>query len=322
MTVRLRPLAEADPIPGVDPHSTPVALGAEATHRGGRAIVAEVEVDGLHVAYPLLLEPGGPTGVLARTAEYGGPFPRAGSPDVARLGAVRAELDRALARHGVVSEVFMLAPDLAGRDAVATAWNTADGKEIRVVAPDAVANGEGLRKGRRSDLARARREAAVTVAELDASTAHDFAARYAAAMDGLGAAERWRRDGAFFAALATAGTLHAEAANEVGGSAAIFLVAEARASYAFSARWGTSGTTTTLALHEACRVLADRGVASLTLGGGATDGPDDPLLEFKRSWGGRAVPFRIGARVYDPAAHAALVAAGAARPLPEGAVRP
>jgi hypothetical protein len=322
MTVRVRTLDASAPIRGVDPHATPTALRADATQRGGRAVVVDVDVPGLRVAYPLLLEPAGPTGFLARTPEYGGPWPTTGTMDAQHLAAVRAALDLALPEHGVISEVFMLAPDLPARDVVAGAWKTTDGKEIRVVEPAAVVRGEGLRKGRRSDLARARREATVAVSPLDADAARLFAARYAVAMDEKGADDRWRRDARFFSGLADGDTLHAIAQTDGGGAAAIFLVAGPRASYAFSLRWGTSGTATTLVLHEACTVLASRAVHSLSLGGGATDAPDDPLLEFKRSWGGRAVPFRIGARVYDPAAHDALVSAYSARPLPVGAVCP
>jgi hypothetical protein len=322
MTVRLLPCAEAAPIPGVDPHAAPAALQAEAAQRWGRAVVAEIEVPALRVAYPLLLVPGGAHGVLARTPEYGGPYRRAGRVDARTLAAVRTELDRALPDHGVVSEVFMLAPDLPARDLVAAVWSTADGKEIRVVDPAAVAAGDGLRKGRRSDLARARREADVAVRSFDGGAVDEFAVHYARAMDAMQAADRWRRDRAYFGALAGGNTLYAEARTEGGGAAALFLTAGPRASYAYSVRWGASGTATTLVLHEACVALATAGVLTLTLGGGATDASDDPLLEFKRSWGGEAVPFRIGARVYDPDAHAALVEADAARPLPVGAVRP
>jgi hypothetical protein len=322
MTVRLFPSDEAAPIPGVDPHAGPAVLRAEAAERRGRAVIAEVEVPALRAAYPLLLVPAGAGGVLARTPEYGGPYPRAGRMDARTLAAVRAELDRALPDHGVVSEVFMLAPDLPERDLVAEVWSATDGKEIRVVDPGVVAAGDGLRKGRRSDLARARREATVTVGSLDDGTADDFAGHYARAMDTKQAADRWRRDRDYFAALTGDAPLYAEARTEGGGAAAIFLTAGPRASYAYSVRWGASGTATTLVLHEACVALADAGVLALTLGGGVTDASDDPLLEFKRSWGGEAVPFRIGARVYDVDAHAALVAADVARPLPVGAVRP
>jgi hypothetical protein len=322
MTARLLPCEEAAPIPDVDPHAAPAALRAEAGERRGRAVVAEVEVPGLRVAYPLVLLPGGAGGVLARTPEYGGPYPRAGRLDARTLAAVRTELDHELALHGVVSEVFMLAPDLPARDLVAAVWSAADGKEIRVVDPGAVAAGDGLRKGRRSDLARARRETTSVVRSFDHRDASEFAAHYARAMDAKRATERWRRDHAYFDVLVEGSPLYAEARNAGGGAAAIFLTAGPRASYAYSVRWGASGTGTTLVLHEACAALAAAGVQSLTLGGGSTDESDDPLLEFKRSWGGRAVPFRIGARVYDGDAHAALVAADAARPLPVGAVRP
>ena len=126
VSVRLLPLAEADPIPDVDPHSGPTALAAEAAERGARAVVAEVAVPGLAVACPLVLEPAGPHRFLARSAEYGGPFLRAGTPVVARFAAVRRALDAALADAGVISEVWMLAPGLEGRDEIAL--GLADGR--------------------------------------------------------------------------------------------------------------------------------------------------------------------------------------------------
>ncbi len=119
MSVRLLSLADAASIPGVDPHSTPVALAAEAAERRARAVVAEVEAGGLTVAYPLLLQSGGDHGLLARTSEYGGPFVRAGAPTPIALSSVRSRLDDALAAAGVVSEVAMLAPDLPARDEIA-----------------------------------------------------------------------------------------------------------------------------------------------------------------------------------------------------------
>ena len=66
MTVRLRAPHEVAPLRGADPHVTATALCAEAQQRGGTAVVADVEVPGLRVAYPLLLERGG-TGRRAGT---------------------------------------------------------------------------------------------------------------------------------------------------------------------------------------------------------------------------------------------------------------
>ena len=182
--------------------------------------------------------------------------------------------------------------------------------------------GDGLSKGRRSDLARAQREASIGAAPLDAGTAADFAAHYARAMDEKQAPDRWRRSPAFFAALVDGSTFITRAETAAGGASAVFLVAHRRASYAFSVRWGSAATTSTLALHEGCRALSARGVDTMTLGGGVGDAAADSLLAFKRSWGGTGLRFRIGARAYVPDAHAELVAAGRARPLPAGTVPP
>lgn len=320
MSVTIARVSDGPPIPDVDPHCRATSLVAEAAAVGAEAVTLEIAVRDVAVAYPLLLTDIAGIGVLARTVEYGGPFLRCGAVDAHIWPAARALLDDALPRLGVISEVFMLAAGLPDRDAVAHAWGATAGKEIRVVDPAAVAAGTGLRKGRRSDLARARRELTVAARPLDARGALTFATRYAEAMQAKGATDRWRRGPGFFRALADGTTLLVEAGDRAAGAAAIFLVAGPRASYAFSARWGAPGPAASAVLAEGCRVLAAAGVSDVVLGGGVTDAPDDSLLDFKRSWGGAGVPFLIGARVYDAGAHRRAVVAGRARPLPATAV--
>ncbi len=320
MSVTLGRVSDGPPIPGIDPHGTVTNLTAEAAASGAEAVTVEISARDIAVAYPLLLTEVPGVGVLARTVEYGGPYVRAGDVGPRTWRSVRSALDDALPRVGVVSEVFMLATGLPDRDAVAAGWGAVPGKEIRVVEPAAVAAHRGLRKGRRSDLARARRDLTVAARPLDARGALTFASRYAEAMRAKGATARWQRGPAFFRALADGTTLLVEAGDPSAGAAALFLVAGARASYAFSARWGAPGPGASAVLAAGCSALADAGVTEVVLGGGVTDASDDPLLDFKRSWGGAAVPFLIGARVYDADAHARAVAAGRARTLPASTV--
>ena len=58
---------------------------------------------------------------------------------------------------------------------------------------------------------------------------------------------------------------------------------------------------------------ADLGLEALHLGGGATVSPDDPLLKFKRSFGGRRLPFQVARVTADVARFNALIRAWEAK---------
>lgn len=63
---------------------------------------------------------------------------------------------------------------------------------------------------------------------------------------------------------------------------------------------------TNLLVHGAAQLARDSGCTGLYLGGGTDGRPDNPLLQFKRSFGPAELRFHIGSQVYAAAAYAAL----------------
>ncbi|MEA2702770.1 MAG: hypothetical protein QOD63_715 [Actinomycetota bacterium] len=319
-------LGEDDP----DPYCGRSYLAAVTAAARTRAVLIVSEGPGWRVRYPLVLEPLPGGRWLARTPEYGGPDILLDGTDAGSSRSLEAaqgsrrSLDEALVSLGVVSEVFLLSPWLHDRCAVGTAWAARETKPICLV----LASGqEGrwarLRKGRRSDITRARRELALTWGPLDDAGAQRFAGHYRLAMDRLGAAERWRFDDEWFRTLAERANgrvLVATAEGPEGGATALFLTGRNRAAYYLASRWGTAAGGPSLVLWTGIEELAGAGVRGITLGGGAADGDDDPVLAFKRSFADTEVPLLVGARIFDPVAHDQAVASGLARPLPPGAV--
>jgi hypothetical protein len=138
-----------------------------------------------------------------------------------------------------------------------------------------------------------------------------FQALYVAAMDRLDAPDRLRFGPAMFEGLAA--QPWAEVA-EVGGggrtlSAAVFLFGERWAHYQFAARDPGAGNHLASAVLDAALDRAfERGLLGLHTGGGRTTAPDDALLRFKRSLGGRLVDYQVALCVTDEAAYERLVA--------------
>jgi hypothetical protein len=63
---------------------------------------------------------------------------------------------------------------------------------------------------------------------------------------------------------------------------------------------------TNLLVHGAAQAARESGCAGLYLGGGTDGAPDNPLLQFKRSFGPAQLQFCFGSRVYAAEAYAAL----------------
>jgi serine/alanine adding enzyme len=61
-----------------------------------------------------------------------------------------------------------------------------------------------------------------------------------------------------------------------------------------------------LLFHQVAVWGQQRGFKNLHLGGGRTNRPDDPLLRFKKRFGGEVVPLHLGRRVHDRARYDAL----------------
>ena len=313
MTVVVRDVRAAHPPSAVDPHLQPAYLLAVAEATGQRAVEVSGEGSGWSVQYPLLLQSSG-AGWLARSPDYGGPVIEADDP-LSALPAVRCAIDDALKAFGVISEVCLSSPWLPHLDALATSWDWRPRKPVCVWAlpPDLAS----VSHGRRADL---RNPMPTAEGLLDERSARAFAQRYAVAMERIGAAPRWRLDEDYFVAIAGTGLVHhVQAGDETSGAAGLFLHGGSHAAYLFSVRWGAASGGPSRVLWRAAELLAERGAVDLLLGGGASGDADDPLLAFKRSWGGREVPQLIGARCFDPAEQARAEAEGA-RPLPLNAV--
>ncbi len=319
-----------------DPYCGREYLAAVSEADGSRAIMVAAQGCDWRARYQLLLRPLPGDRWLARTPDYGGPSIQLppGTATAARATETalmyRQMVDDALAAQGVVSEVFLLSPWLPNRSLVAAAWSAAEGKPLCLVhSGDQPQRWGRLSKGRRSDITRGRRELDVSWGVFDGPAALRFADRYQRAMEAFGAPERWRFDADWFRDLTdhltdrAAGRLRAATAEGAGGGAtAVFLVGDTRAAYFLAARWGEAPGAASLALWTGISELEHVGMAGVTLGGGPSDGDDDPVLSFKRSFADDEVPVLIGARVFDAAAHEAAVATGQARPLPPGVVAP
>lgn len=307
-----------------DPHCLRPVLAA-ARVAGRRPVLVHAEAQGWRGVYPLVWIPTGDGRFLARSPDYGGPWIDAAPAGAGHAAtAFRRALDAALPRWGVVSEVCVCSVWLPHRDAVAAAWAARSTRQVVLCAvPAGGPDPATYTLQRRRDLRRAAGHPA-RVDDLQPSTAPWFAARYEEWMTEIGAPDRFRPGRAFFDALAGAGApvLLARCLHATGGAAALFLRHRQRASYAYVARWGEPSGAPSAVLHAALRTLARSEPVEVLLGGGRSDDPDDPLLRFKRSWGGRLVPLSVAARVFDPDAHCRLVAEGQARDLPHWAVQP
>jgi dTDP-4-amino-4,6-dideoxygalactose transaminase len=311
----------------LDPTCTRSFLRGAATARELRPVLVTLTASAWSATYPLLLAPLGGDRFLARTPEYGGPVLTIPSTAVSPLtvsAELRAALDETLPELGVVSEVVMLGPWLAHRDAIANTWCCRPDKTICVVALDDLGDRwNALSANMRRDISQARRRSVERWAPLDSSIASEFATRYEEHMERLDAAERWRLGPQYFAALARDDGLDAwiaEARDDQGGAACLVVRSGPVASYVYGTRWGRGGRATTLALWRAQEELAALGVGELLLGGGVGDADDDSLLRFKRRFAPREERLLLGARVFDRGAHDAAVREGRARPLPDGAV--
>src|ERR1700728_579633 len=88
----------------------------------------------------------------------------------------------------------------------------------------------------------------------------------------------------------------------------VFLFAPRIVEYHLSATSpaGRSMGATNLLVHGAAQAAQDSGSSGLYLGGGTDRRPDNPLLQFKRSFAGAELHFHFGSRGYAAAAYAKL----------------
>lgn len=284
-------------------------------------VVVTTTGDGWSGSLVLLLRSVGSDGWIARTPDFGGPECGGGGNN-ARL--MRSAIDDLLRSEGIISEVTLFSPWRTGVKDVLAAWHASPEKLVQLLwITDLPAVRAAMSSGRRYDLRRAERHLQCETRDFTPAAARQFAEHYADLMERHGAEKRFRLDPKYFDALATqAGNslVLAEATEDDSGASVLYLHDRSRAAYLHSVRWGASTGATTLCNWRAFERLADLGVEEVNLGGGLTAEPDDPLLAFKRGFGGLSAALHLAARVYDPEAHQRAVSSGLARPLPRCAV--
>lgn len=248
------------------------------------------------------------------------------SIDLDALRRFRADLRAALVERGVLAEFIRFSPLLANaeptmnadatmaavhanttvavnlRGGAAAAWDAAEGRSRTAVRK---ASSVGLRATVRPLL------------ESDLAPLGAFRTLYEGTMRRVGAKPYYLFGEEYYRVMAGAlltRTALAEV-NDTGGevvAAALFFRHGPYAHYhlagsrADAARLGANA----LLLHAAIRWACDDGATDLHLGGGLKDG--DALFLFKRSFGGRTLPFVVGRSVLDPARYERFVEARAA----------
>ncbi|MEP6859984.1 MAG: GNAT family N-acetyltransferase [Deltaproteobacteria bacterium] len=235
---------------------------------------------------------------------YGGPLGATDAPAwVAWREAARADrIVAALFRlHPLVATENLLPPDAEIRHERATvfvdlkagldaAWRAADGRH-------------------RNMVQRARREA--TAVAWDASAWPEFVAMYRAAMDRLAAPEALRFSDEYFTRLQTYRPAQLASLHDDRGlvAAAVMLWGPRWGHYHLAARREDAPNyAANIVVQAALERAAELGLQGVHLGGGTTNAPDDSLLRFKRSLGGKELAFRVARVIADPPAFDELVA--------------
>jgi hypothetical protein len=264
--------------------------------------------------FPLLLRelPYGEEGFDAVTPYgYGGVLPLVSGPD---LLADVSQLRDWCVSNGVVSCLLRLHPLLGGFGHL----SELDGVEVVEHGPSTavdlsrVEEGRlaGMSKGRKADLAVARRELEVSW-EGGEEALERFRAVYDDTMARIGAADYYLFPAGYYHALAEGlgdrlGVALALRGDEVVGGS-LFLGDRRFAHYHLSGTTeaGRELKAGTLLVHAGAVWAAARGCELLHLGGGT--GGADSLYAFKRSFGGREHTYSLATLVADPSRYEALV---------------
>jgi serine/alanine adding enzyme len=311
-----------DAAPAPDVYFRPGYCAAYEAAGHGRAIAVRTDT----TLFPLLLRelPFGEDGLDAITPYgYGGLLPLAQSRDRTAPVDEVSQLRAWCIANGVVSVLLRLHPLVGGLGEL----SVRDWAAVREHGPTAAidprqieASGRrGMSKGRRSDLAVARRELDVAWDRGDEAL-EGFRAVYDGTMRRLGAADDYLFPGEYYRALADGlgdrlGVGLALRDGEVVGGA-LFLADRRWAHYHLSGTTeaGRELKAGTLLVYEGARWAQARGCELLHLGGG-TSGADS-LFAFKRSFGGATYTYSFATLVADPERYDALVARRARDPAP------
>lgn len=332
-------LVSRSPFP--DTYYRPGYVRAYELEGHGRAIALHVRSQGAEFLFPMLLrpiseDPAGPSSPQDAITPYGygGMLPLAPSPpSEAHLKSTLEALAQHCKSSHIISVLLRLHPlldqgcglkPLAGPDL-----------SLHLFGPTtAIPLGnwsEGsLRKGRRSDLALARRSLRVTWSSRAHASAGApplaqalgiFRALYEETMDRLQASAFYHFSPEYYAALAEglgdgiAVALAWQQEQAVGG--AIFFTDARCAHYHLSgtSEAGRALKATTLLIREGIEWARGRGCERLHLGGGA--GGSDSLFDFKKGFGGEIFEYAFAGLVADRPRYERLVAARRAtgRPL-------
>ena len=291
----------------------------------GRAVAVRVKTPDAAFLFPCLLRPlsslpfaAGAAGQDAVTPYgYGGLLSlRPAHPTPAQLRAGITAFAQWCKSQGIISVLLRLHPLLEQDQAVAQVadlnlWVHLFGPTIAIDLGNW--SEASLRKGRRSDLAVARRSLRITWSSARHPSAGApplpealglFRGLYESTMDRLGASAFYHFSPAYYAALADGlgeGMAVALAWREqqaVGGS--IFLADRRFAHYHLSAtnEDGRALKATTLLIREAVDWARSRGCRRLHLGGGVSG--DDSLFDFKKGFGGDVYQYAFAGLICDP----------------------
>lgn len=241
---------------------------------------------------------------------YAGPLATPGA-DRAFLDAAWTAWRKEMAERGIVSVFFRLHPLIENwRWLPSWARVRADRSTVYVD----LLEGDDARwrraDGRHRNMVSKARRQGVVVDWQDPRGWADFESLYTAAMNRLGAPERLRYSHDFFAAVSTLHWAELACVRVDGGLAAasVFLFGDRWAHYQFSARQPSCGNhLSNFILQGAVNRAVSRGLEGLYLGGGRSPAPDDALLVFKRSVGGRLLDYRVAILVTEEAVFNGLI---------------
>ena len=329
MTVALRDLDHVEwrhvlgelPTACRDIYFTPEYHNLHEVDGRGAATCSEMRGDGsvlivpaMRSAVPQSLVEGGRT--LAWDLEscngYGGPI---GTPNPSEefLESAWAAWREDCRKRGIVAAFFRLHPLLRNEDYLPSGARIINDRETVYLdysasLPELWASADSrfrnmVRKARRED---------VQIQWNEAEAWHGVAAFYGRAMERLQAPDTLRFSPDYFGTLKSLPGAELASIRRDGRlvAVAVFLVSGRFCHYHVSARDPDAGNHLHSAiLQAAIERNAERGLQGMHLGGGRTNLPDDALLRFKRSTGGRLCTFKIALVVADPQGYGRLCAA-------------
>ena len=328
---------EAAPVPDI--YYRPGYARAYQVEGEGRAVALHVETSGAAFLFPFVLRPlsnlsfaPGTSGQDAVTPYgYGGLLPlHSARPTPEQLRAAITSLADWCKSQNVISILLRLHPLLEQDQGLRPL--TGPALSLHLFGPTTALALEdwsesSLRKGRRSDLAVARRSLRVTWSSSNQRSPDVpalpqalslFRDLYEANMDRLGAAAFYHFSPGYYAALAEglrdrmAVALAWREEQVVGGS--IFFADRDFAHYHLSATNddGRATKATTLLIREGIDWARARGCRRLHLGGGIRG--DDSLFDFKKGFGGNVYQYAFAGLICDPSRYQELVAARLGQP--------